>query len=218
VNDGDTVLIGGLFRERTVNSRAQVPLLGDVPGLGLLFQKTVNTTIREEVIILLTVHVLKGTPDETDRFAALREDVERIRVGSRKGLLGSGRERLAQAFYHEALKRLEQGDPDAALLNVRMALHNYPRHAAALKLKERLLGRRIWDSDGSRGRTFILELLDAGDSGRGLLGRPRLDRELLEDPSPEGEPRRPGGDPPDTDSDSAQTDPGTDGSSREALP
>jgi len=184
LNDGDTVLIGGLFRERTVHSRSQVPLLGDIPGVGLLFQKTLDQTIREEVIILLTVHILTGTPDESRRFDALLEDVERIRVGSRRGLLGSARERLAQAFYAEALRQVERGNPDAALLNVRMALHNHPRHLAARRLQERLLGRRIWDSDGTRTRTLILELLDASrpQEKPRLLGRPPLERELFEPP------------------------------------
>lgn len=161
LNDGDTVLIGGLFRERTVMSRSQIPLLGNLPGAGLLFQSRSDQTVREEVIILLTVHILTESPREQAEFRRLLEDVERIRVGSRKGLLGTGRERLAQAFYHEALRQLEEGDCDQALLNVRMTLGNQPKHLAALTLKEQLLGRRLWDEEGSRMRTFIWELMAA---------------------------------------------------------
>ncbi len=159
VEDGDTILIGGLFRERTVSSRSQVPFLGDVPGLGLLLGSQSDQTVREEVIILLTVHVLKNTPAEKAEFRALLDDVERIRVGTRRGLFGIGRERLAQAFYHEAVRKLDAGQTDAALLNARMAVHNQPKHLAALKLQERILEERFWDEEGSRMRTFLLDLI-----------------------------------------------------------
>ena len=160
VRDGDTVLIGGLFRERTVNSRSQIPVLGSIPGAGLLFGSRNDQTIREEVIILLTVHIIRDTPAEQEQYRQLLDDVERIRVGSRRGLVGTGRERLAQAYYREALKQFERGQLDAALLNARMSLHNQPRHVPALKLREDLLARRVWDEDGTRMRTFIWNLID----------------------------------------------------------
>lgn len=190
INDGHTVLIGGLFRERTVASREQVPVIGNIPLLGMLFQRQSNDTVREEVIILLTVHVLKDTRDEAARQERLLDDIERIRVGSRKGLLATGRERLAQAYYQEALRQYEQGELDRALLNVRMALHNQPRHLTALKLKEELLGKRIWDSTGTRSRTYLQDLirLEKPRAERERLpqvfGRPPLDMELERESTP----------------------------------
>ncbi|RMF80835.1 MAG: hypothetical protein D6744_07840, partial [Planctomycetota bacterium] len=171
VDDGNTILIGGLFRERTVSSRSQVPLVGDIPVAGALFQKHLDQTVREEVIILLTVHVLTESDAEQQEFRELLEDVERVRVGSRRGLLGIGRERLAQAFYQEALSKYEQGDLDAALLNVRLSLHNQPRQVAALRLKEKLLQQREWESDGTRVRGFLLNLL--GESAPAGPAAPR---------------------------------------------
>jgi len=185
VNDGHTVLIGGLFRERTVASRGQVPVLGNIPLAGLLFQHQNDETVREEVIILLTVHVLKDTNEEYQRFDDLLDDVERIRIGIRRGVLGTGRERLAQAFYQEALRQAELGHTESALFNVRLALHNCPKHVAALKLKERLLGRRLWDDEGTRGRMFLLDLVRAERTSREAadrarpLGRPPLDVQIL---------------------------------------
>lgn len=173
VEDGHTVLIGGLFRERTVSSRAQVPILGNVPGLGALFSRQSDQTVREEVIILLTVHVLKNTESEDARFAELLHDAERIRVGARRGLMATGRERLAQAFYREALAQARAGHRGRALLNARMALNNYPRHYDAFRLKEQLLAENMWETDATRARTFLLELIedDAG-AARKRLGRP----------------------------------------------
>jgi len=112
--------------------------------------------------------------------------VERIRVGSRKGLMCTGRERLAQAYYQEALRQLEQGCTDRALLNVRMALHNQPKMLPAIKLKEELLCRRMWDTDSGRMRTFTWDLIRRESIPCGplppMFGRP--DAEL---PDPEVE-------------------------------
>lgn len=182
VDDGKTVLIGGLFRERTVNSRQQVPGLGNIPLAGLLFQRRDEETVREEVIILLTVHVLKNSQHENEQFAALIDDVERVRTGMRRGLLGTGRERLAQAYFQEAVTQAERGKDDLALLNVRMALHNQPRHIGAIKLKEKLQARRAWDDEGARSRTFLLDLLrsERGNPAEPpVFERPALDLDVL---------------------------------------
>ncbi len=161
VDDGNTILIGGLFRDRTIRSKSQIPVLGDIPGVGLLFGSENDQTVREEVIILLTVHIIKETSAEQERHRNLLQDVELLRVGLRMGLLATGRERLAQAYYHEAVTQLEKGERDRALLNVRMTLNNLPEHLPALKLKEQLLKQHLWDEDGARMRAFVNELIDS---------------------------------------------------------
>lgn len=173
VEDGHTVLIGGLFRERTVNSKSQIPVLGDIPIIGLGFSFRNDQTIREEVIILLTVHVIKETDAEQEQYQSLLEDVERVRVGMRRGLMGTGRELLAQAYYHEALRQLEAGDIEKALYNVRATLNNQPKHIAAVKLQERLIGQRIWNDEGTRMRTFIWQLI-GDDKPQGDWRRPPM--------------------------------------------
>ncbi len=180
VRDGHTVLIGGLFRERTISAQSQLPVLGDLPGAGVLFQRSLDQTVREEVIILLTIHVLDSEVDP-DFQAEVQNDIERIRAGARRGLLGSGRERLAQAYYQEALTQIESGDLERALLNVRMALHNNPRHLAALRLRDQLMHTAKWDNDGTRGRTLLLEMLGQTPDPVTLpdLNRPAEDWRLL---------------------------------------
>ncbi len=53
VQDGNIVAIGGLMRQETLRAGSQVPGLGDVPGLGLLFQQRNSRTTKSEVVILL---------------------------------------------------------------------------------------------------------------------------------------------------------------------
>ncbi|HQL76517.1 MAG TPA: secretin N-terminal domain-containing protein, partial [Phycisphaerae bacterium] len=64
VRDGHTIVLGGLFRERTVTSRSQVPLVGNVPYVGTLFRSTVDETVREEIIVLLTPRIINQDVDE----------------------------------------------------------------------------------------------------------------------------------------------------------
>ena len=154
VRDGRTILIGGLFREVGTATRGQVPLLGNIPVAGALFRRTRDATVREEVIILLTVHIIKGEPDE-EASEEMAQDIERFRVGSREGIQWFGRERLSQAHYRWATEHLARGDVEKALWDATLAASVYPQHIHAFRLKEDLLGKRIWESDASSIRTFI---------------------------------------------------------------
>jgi type IV pilus assembly protein PilQ len=154
VKDGHTILIGGLFREVSTAGRGQVPGLGNIPIAGALFRRTRDSTVREEVIILLTVHVLKGEADAV-ASAELKEDTERFRVGMRQGTQWFGRDRLAQAHYRWAMEHLQNGNISMALWDAQLAIHNQPRHIQAAKLKEKLLGKRNWEEEASSIRTYV---------------------------------------------------------------
>jgi len=146
VRDGHTIVIGGLFRERSSINRSQTPLLGSIPYVGTLFRSSADNTAREEVIILLTPHVVKQAADEAvgEMF---RDDAERFRVGLRKGLMWFGRERLAQAHMRWAKQALDNGQRDKAMWNLDMALSMEPRMEEAIRLKERLSGRAFWSDE-----------------------------------------------------------------------
>ena len=79
VNDGVTVVIGGLIlNESRVESRA-IPILGDIPLLGELFRNHDNVRSRSEVIFIITPHIVYdgiGAPtdvDPADDFAVFEE-------------------------------------------------------------------------------------------------------------------------------------------------
>ena len=159
VRDGHTILIGGLFREVTSESRSQVPFLGDIPKIGDLFRSRSDSLDREEVIILLTVHIIKDDQRYAEQGRRQLQDMERSRVGLRRGMMWHGRERLAQSYYRKAVDYLELGDNDRASWNVRMALHNYPRFKSAINLKEEIEQTRDWEDDTTIGRDFIYDLI-----------------------------------------------------------
>lgn len=159
IRDGETILIGGLFRELTTDARSQVPGVGSLPGLGPLFRSNKDGSTREEVIILLTLHIVK----DQDAYAAKSKDtfenLERVRIGMREGLMWHGRERLAQSHYRRAVEAMQCGDHDKALWHAKLALHCYPRHLPAIQLKESIIGQRDWEHDATLTRTFLHELI-----------------------------------------------------------
>lgn len=173
VQDGHTILIGGLFREVTTAGREQVPGLGDIPGLGALFRVTNDSTVREEVIILLTVHIVKD-PYDYEKGESLYQDVERVRLGARRGVQPLGRERISEQYYAKALERLDKGDVDGAAWYARLALNHYPRNTHAAKLLDRVRGKRAWESEASSIRSAVRDLIreENNEPDRPQFGRP----------------------------------------------
>ena len=58
VNDGETVVIGGVFSNSQSKSVDKVPFLGDVPYLGRLFRRDVVNDAKSELLVFLTPRIL----------------------------------------------------------------------------------------------------------------------------------------------------------------
>jgi len=186
VRDGHTILIGGLFREVSKAARSQIPYVGNIPIAGALFRNTADTTQREEVIILLTVHIMKDDDQLDEESRKALENVERYRAGLRAGLQPYGRERLAQAHYHWAMQHLAKGNNQRALWDARLATHLNPTFLEAIELTEKLTNQRAWEADGSTVHDFVLrEILKSEGDDRPLHGRPDPNSPVL-DPNNDG--------------------------------
>ncbi|WP_428795123.1 type IV pilus secretin PilQ [Vibrio nomapromontoriensis] len=58
VNNGETVVLGGIFQHSITNSVDKVPLLGDIPGLGALFRRTYEKVGKSELLIFVTPEII----------------------------------------------------------------------------------------------------------------------------------------------------------------
>jgi general secretion pathway protein D len=58
VQDGETVVLGGLISEGTTRSKAGIPLLQSIPALGNLFRVTGKEASRTELLVFITPHVV----------------------------------------------------------------------------------------------------------------------------------------------------------------
>ncbi|MBG6080769.1 type IV pilus secretin PilQ [Rubrivivax gelatinosus] len=63
VENGGTVVIGGIYTQSEANNVSKVPLLGDIPVLGVLFRSTTRTSSKTELLVFLTPKIV------TDRAA-----------------------------------------------------------------------------------------------------------------------------------------------------
>ena len=66
VENGGTVVIGGIFETSENEQVNKVPLLGDIPYLGALFRNKTRTASKTELLVFLTPKVI------TDRNAAAK--------------------------------------------------------------------------------------------------------------------------------------------------
>ena len=63
MDDGQSLMLGGLIRQTDTNTRAKVPVIGDVPLLGAPFRRTETTNRRTELLVIITPRVVRN-PDQ----------------------------------------------------------------------------------------------------------------------------------------------------------
>jgi type IV pilus assembly protein PilQ len=57
VENGGTVVLGGIFEDQEQNSETRVPLLGEIPGIRHLFRQTQRVTDQRELMIFITPRI-----------------------------------------------------------------------------------------------------------------------------------------------------------------
>ncbi|MGD9691805.1 MAG: type II secretion system protein GspD [Phycisphaerales bacterium] len=144
VRDGSTIVLGGLFKESTTLNRRQVPVLGDIPILGAAFRGHDDAIVRTEIIFLITPTVVseKLLADHATDADGL---VQRIRAGSRTGLLPWSRESMTAKLNVEAQELARAGETDKALWKLSRSLELNPNQPDAIRLREELTGKQdVW--------------------------------------------------------------------------
>ncbi|RDH81731.1 MAG: type IV pilus secretin PilQ [endosymbiont of Galathealinum brachiosum] len=61
VENGDTIVLGGIYETETRNELDKVPVLGDLPLIGSLFRHTLESTDKQELLIFVTPKILKDS-------------------------------------------------------------------------------------------------------------------------------------------------------------
>lgn len=68
IADGQTVIIGGLRSKETSDSKKQIPLLGELPGIGKLFSDTSMKDTGKEMFIFITPKIISDPLEEMERI------------------------------------------------------------------------------------------------------------------------------------------------------
>ncbi len=106
VQDGHTLVIGGIIQEKNIQSRSGLPFLSSIPILGYLFGVTTDSVDKKELILLITPHVV-GNKEEADVLT--EEYKNRIKDIRRK--IEERKKKLGQADIHMH-KHDEGGQPE----------------------------------------------------------------------------------------------------------
>lgn len=147
VRDGQTIVLGGLFRDSTASTRRQVPVLGDIPLIGAAFRGHDDEVKRSEIIFLVTPSIVS---DQVllaggDKAKAL---IDHVRAGAREGTLPFSRTRMTGQLLVEAQRLADAGKNEEAMWKVNQALAMDPHMPEAQSLREKLAGnRKVWPSN-----------------------------------------------------------------------
>lgn len=156
VRDGQTIVLGGLFSESSTFTRRQVPWLGDIPIIGAAFRGNEDSTIRSEIIFMITPSIVSDA-SIASAAAQAESDIERIRAGTRQGLLPWSRERMTSALNVDAQRAARDGDADKALWLSQRSLALNPHQPGVYELRERITSEKeVWPNpsllDGMLGK------------------------------------------------------------------
>jgi general secretion pathway protein D len=92
VQDGETLVMGGIIADRTSRSRTGIPYLMDIPVLGRFFGTTTDDVNRTELVMLITPHVIRSlteaksvTEEFKEKLSAVTRELERMRKERTRG-------------------------------------------------------------------------------------------------------------------------------------
>lgn len=78
IENGDTIVLGGLAQNGLGNESISVPILGDIPGIGKLFQHNVKNHEKKVLMVFISPQILRTERDELmasgKKYNATRED------------------------------------------------------------------------------------------------------------------------------------------------
>ena len=73
MEDGQIVVMGGLRRKEIKLTKYQIPILGDLPLIGILFSNNKKVIENSELIVLISPHIYKGERVDDDTMAKFDE-------------------------------------------------------------------------------------------------------------------------------------------------
>ncbi|MEM6755770.1 MAG: hypothetical protein AAF586_01265 [Planctomycetota bacterium] len=182
VESGQTVVLGGLFKEETTISREQIPGLGDVPLLGAVGKGQNDVVQRDEVIFMIKPTIMKDSL-MADAVGEIEEGITAARIGARNGQLPWSRSKWTSYQLKQAYQARAAGDADKALWHTKLVLNNEPGNIEAVELKADLTGQSMLIYD----RSLLEQATDTAIKGAVDVRSPiepqdTLDPGVLDDP------------------------------------
>jgi general secretion pathway protein D len=135
VQSGETMVIGGMISEKSLNSSAGLPILSSIPLLGGLFGTTDRSTTKTELILLITPRVANNV----GQAKQISDEIQR-KMGNTKDLLDCGTYNLAGMSSRGGLwcmqARRHNGATDKMMMEDENGVSVYLKDEAKLEQEE----------------------------------------------------------------------------------
>ncbi len=66
IKDGETLVLAGMIKENETQQTTKIPVLGDLPLVGVFFRTSSNQKSKEELVIMITPHIVYSSDDIAD--------------------------------------------------------------------------------------------------------------------------------------------------------
>jgi len=164
VGSGDTLIIGGLIKNKEIESEIKIPLLGDIPYLGYLFKSSRKTMDKRELVIFVSPTIIRAP--EIEYSGKLEKKIRKNLEGSESKLEITPMKEITpkKKAKEEAKAAAEKAEAEAA--------------AAQERKKEEALERRI--------NTLYAQGVTAYSDGKLKQARMYFKRALRYDPTHKG--------------------------------
>ena len=155
IKDGQTIVIGGLIDETDNKTNYKVPILGDIPLLGMLFRSRSESLDKKNLYIFLTPHIIENPVEAQDLYEDKKGHIDTIQDGVIKmyegrrqtedmRLAGLGYKYLEKRNYEKAMDYYEKAlviNPrnPYALLNIGFIHETRGEEEKAAEMYERLI-------------------------------------------------------------------------------
>jgi general secretion pathway protein D len=124
--DQQTILIGGLMSDKTINTVTKIPILGDIPILGFFFRNTSKKVVKTNLIIALTPYVISDQSDLRrvleKKMKERREFVERFGGEDRHNIEGALDYRRKRGMLEEINRAAHEAQKEEdEIIKIRLA-------------------------------------------------------------------------------------------------
>jgi general secretion pathway protein D len=127
--DQQTILIGGLMSDKTINTVTKIPILGDIPILGFFFRTSSKKVVKTNLLIALTPYVISDQSDLRrvleKKMKERREFVERFGGQDRNALAGNIDYRRKRGMLEEinrAAREAKREEDEIEAIRIRDAM------------------------------------------------------------------------------------------------
>jgi type IV pilus assembly protein PilQ len=126
LRDGQTAAIGGLMDRNDQDTVTKVPVLGDIPVLGVLFRNKTKDVMDRNLIIFITANILEPSRT-TYRNLATNQQLNALQLTDRDIRGVSYKPSAEEEALYEAIKELRQKEQDAELRKQLEIMANPPQ-------------------------------------------------------------------------------------------